>query len=197
MHERTPDPVLRGLRGSRAKARRILDANRRLPEDGEIRWLIAQINQEGQLLASLIEDLSPRIQCVLGGPCAEHPNGVIGIRRLEVGMPDAEGAVQTFATLTASPGGAGTSITLGPCALSLVRPEQEDERRDTASTPRGPACFGGACDQLTRVSGSWTGGSHTGSAPALGAGCWRLKPSLPARDNTVAATGVAIGGSPQ
>ncbi len=68
-------------------------------------------------------------------------------------MPDAEGAVQTFATLTASPGAAGTSITLGPCALSLVRPEQEDERRDTASTPRGPACFGGACDQLTRVLG--------------------------------------------
>jgi hypothetical protein len=118
VHERTPDPVLRGLRGSRAKARRILDANRRLPEDGEIRWLIAQINQEGQLLASLIEDLSPRTQCVLGGPCAEHPNGVFGIRRLEVGMPHAEGAVQTFATLTASPGGAGTSITLGPCALS-------------------------------------------------------------------------------
>jgi hypothetical protein len=91
-------------------------------------------------------------------------------------MPDAEGAVRTFATLTGSLGGTGTVYQAGTCALSLVTPEQEDGGRDTASTPRGPVrlrwglrptCpgFGGAGPEaLTR-----------GQLPALGAGRWGAK----------------------
>ena len=143
-------------------------------------------------MATPIEDLSPREQCVLGGPCAKYPNGVIGIRRLQIAMPDAEGAVRAFATLTGSPGGARTSIRLGPSARSLVTSEQEDEearhRLDYSGPARSrwglrPACPGlgeAGPEALTR-------GSH----PGLGVGRWGLKPSSPARDNTVAGTGVA------
>jgi hypothetical protein len=113
-------------------------------------------------------------------------------------MPDAEGAVRTFATLTGSLGGTGTVYQAGTCALSLVTPEQEDGGRDTASTPRGPVRLRwGLRPTCPGFGGAGPAALKRGPHPALGAGRWGLKPSSPARDNTVAGHGVAIGGSPQ
>ena len=95
----------------------------------------------------LIEDLTPRELRVPGGPVAEHPNGAVAIRSLEIATPDAEGAMRAFAALTGSTGAPGTSLGLGPCVLSLVTPEQEVEarRRLDASGP-GPLAVGLATD---------------------------------------------------
>ena len=117
---------------------------RRLPEGGEIRWLIARIRQEGCLLPFLIEDLTPRDLRVPGGSSAEHPNGALGIRNLQIAAPDAEGALRALATLTGSSVGPGT---LGSCLLTAVTPEQDDyvrHRLDT--TGPGPFAVGLATD---------------------------------------------------
>jgi len=111
------------------------DGGRRRPDGKEIRWLIVRIRQVGRLLPFLIEDLTPRELRVPGGPAVEHPNGALGIRRLEIAVPDAEGAARAFATLAGSPG--GTSLNVGTCALSLVAPEESRRRLDTV----GPGPF--------------------------------------------------------
>jgi hypothetical protein len=116
------------------------DGGRRLPDGREIRWLIARIRQEGRLLPFLIEDLTPRDLRVPGDSAADHPNGALGIRNLEIATPDAKGALRAFATLTGSPGGPGTSLRLGPCLLTVVTPEQEDETRHRFDTS-GPGPF--------------------------------------------------------
>jgi catechol 2,3-dioxygenase-like lactoylglutathione lyase family enzyme len=123
------------------------DGGRRLPDGREIRWRIARIRQDGRLLPFLIEDLSPRELRVPGGPSAEHPIGALGISRLEVATPDAEEAVRAFASLAGTSGNSETPLRLGPCALSLVTPEQEDEARGRldASGP-GPLAVGLATD---------------------------------------------------
>ncbi len=120
------------------------DGGRRLPDGREIRWLIARIRQEGRLLPFLIEDLTPRDLRVPGGSSAEHPNGALGIRNLEIAAPDAERALRAFAILTGSSGGPGT---LGPCSLSVVTPEQEDDvRHHLDATGSGPFAVGLATD---------------------------------------------------
>ncbi len=113
------------------------DGGRRLPDGREIRWLIARIRQEGRLLPFLIEDLTPRDLRVPGGSSAEHPNGALGIRNLEIAAPDAEGALRALATLTGSSGGPAT---LGPCLLTVVTPEQEDDVRHRLDA-KGPGPF--------------------------------------------------------
>jgi len=116
------------------------EGGRRLPEGKEIRWLIARIRQEGHLLPFLIEDLTPRGLRVPGGSSAEHPNGALGIRNLKIAAPDAEGALRALATFTGSSGGPGT---LGPCLLSVVTPEQEDDvRHRLDATGPGPFAVG-------------------------------------------------------
>ncbi len=117
------------------------DGGRRLPDGKEIRWLIARIRQEGRLLPFMIEDRTPRGLRVPGGPSAEHPNGALGICHLRIATPDAEGAVRAFATLTGSLSGPGTPLRLGPCALSVVTPEEEDEARHRLGAS-GPGPFG-------------------------------------------------------
>jgi hypothetical protein len=113
------------------------DGGRRLPDGREIRWLIARIRQEERLLPFLIEDLTPRDLRVPGGSSTEHPNGALGIRNLEIAAPDAEGALRALATLPGSSGGPGT---LGPCLLSVVTPEQEDDARHRLDA-QGPGPF--------------------------------------------------------
>ena len=113
------------------------EGGRRRPDGEEIRWLIARIRQEGRLLPFLIEDLTPRELRVPRGPSAEHPNGALGIRRLELATHDTEGAVRAFAILAGSPAGPGTSLWLGECSLSLVTPEGSRQRLDT----KGPGPF--------------------------------------------------------
>jgi hypothetical protein len=124
------------------------EGGRRRPDGKEIRWLIAQIRQEqqqGRLLPFLIEDLTPRDLRVPSSPATEHPNGALGIRRLEIASPEEEGAVRAFATLLGgSSGGTGTSLRLGECALSLVRSEEARERFESASP--GPFAVGLATD---------------------------------------------------
>jgi hypothetical protein len=121
-----------------------IDGGRRRPDGKEIRWLIARIRQEGRLLPFLIEDLTPRELRVPGAPAAEHPNGAIGIRRLQIATPDAEGALRAFATLAGSARAPGTSLRLGTCALSLVTPEESRQCLDTAGP--GPFAVGLATD---------------------------------------------------
>ena len=116
------------------------DGGRRLPDGREIRWLIARIHQEGRLLPFLIEDLTPRDLRVPGGSSAEHPNGALGIRNLEIATPDAEGALRALATLTGSSGG---PTNLGTCLLTVVTPEQGDDvRHRLDATGPGPFAVG-------------------------------------------------------
>jgi catechol 2,3-dioxygenase-like lactoylglutathione lyase family enzyme len=123
------------------------DGGRRLPDGEEIRWRTARIHQDGRLLPFLIEDLTPRPLRVPGGPPAEHPNGAIGISRLELATPEAEGAAKDLAALTGTRSGTGAALRLDACELSLVAPEQEDEarRRLDAAGP-GPLAVGLATD---------------------------------------------------
>ena len=116
------------------------EGGRRLPDGKEIRWLIARIRQEGRLLPFLIEDLTPRELRVPGGPSAEHPNGALGICGLRLATPDAERAGRALATLTGFPDSPGTPLRLGPCVLSVVTPEQDDEARHRLDTS-GPGPF--------------------------------------------------------
>ena len=122
------------------------EGGRQLPDGREIRWLIARIRQEGRLLPFLIEDLTPRDLRVPGGSSAEHPNGALGILRLEIVTPDAEGAVRAFTTLTGSPGGSGTPLRLGPCLLSVVTPEEDEARHRLGASGPGPFGVGLATD---------------------------------------------------
>jgi hypothetical protein len=121
-----------------------IHGGRRRPDGKEIRWLIARIRQEGRLLPFLIEDLTPHELRVPGGLSAEHPNGALGIRRLEIATSNAEGAVRAFAALVGSPSGPGISLRLGTCALSLLTPEESRQRLESASP--GPFAVGLATD---------------------------------------------------
>ena len=123
------------------------DGGRRLPDGAEIRWLTARVRQEGRLLPFLIEDLTPRELRVPGGLSAEHPNGALGIRNLQIATTDAEGALRALADLTGSPYGSGASLALGPCVLSLVTPERDDAaRRRLDASDSGPFAVGLATD---------------------------------------------------
>jgi len=82
-------------------------------------------------LPFLIDDVTRRELRVPGGPATEHPNGALGIRRLQVATPDTEEAVRAFATFAGSPSGLGTSLRLGACQLSLVTPEEARRHLDT------------------------------------------------------------------
>ena len=115
------------------------DGGRRLPDGAEIRWRTARIHQDGRVLPFLIEDLTPRPLRVPGGPPAEHPNGAIGISRLELATPEAEGAAKDLAALIGDPDTSERPLRLDACELSLVAPEQEDgaRRRLDAAGP-GP-----------------------------------------------------------
>ena len=112
-----------------------IEGGRRRPDGKEIRWLIALMRQQqpqGRLLPFLIEDLTCRQLRVPSDRATEHPNGALGIRRLEISSPDLEGAVRAFTTLLeVPPSGAGSSLRLGECALSLVRPEESRVRLET------------------------------------------------------------------
>ena len=110
------------------------DGGRRLPDGTEIRWRIARVRQDGRLLPFLIEDLTPRSLRVPDGSPATHPNGATGISRLEIVTPDAKSAARFFAALT----GAGASLRLGVCELSLVAPEQDEARRRLDAAGPGP-----------------------------------------------------------
>ena len=92
------------------------DGGRRLPDGTSIRWRSARIRQEGRIFPFLIEDLTPRELRVPGGPETRHPNGAIGVSRLEISAPDTESAANSLATLadTAPP------VRLGSCALRPV-----------------------------------------------------------------------------
>jgi len=79
------------------------DCGRRLPDGTEIRWRVARIRQDGRLLPFLIEDLTPRSSRVPGGPAAEHPNGAVGISRLEVVASDAGTVARALAALIGGP----------------------------------------------------------------------------------------------
>jgi hypothetical protein len=125
------------------------DGGRQRPDGKEIRWLIARIRQEGRLLPFLIEDLTPRELRVPGGPSTEHPNRALGIRRLEIATLDTEGAVRAIAALAGLPVGPGTSLRLGECALSLVKPEESRQRLDTKGP--GPFAVGLATDAAGRT----------------------------------------------
>ena len=158
------------------------DGGRRLPDGGEIRWFIARIRQEGRLLPFLIEDLTPRNLRVPGGSSAEHPNGALGIRNLEIAAPDAQGVLRALATLTGSSGGPGTSLRLGSCLLSVVTLEQEDDvrhRLDATGPDRLPWGSRQTCLGARR---SWTGSSPKGLASGSWGGQPGLKPSSPAHD---------------
>jgi catechol 2,3-dioxygenase-like lactoylglutathione lyase family enzyme len=133
------------------------DGGRRLPDGAEIRWRIARIRQDGRLLPFLIEDLTPRELRVPAGPPAEHPNGAVGISRLEIATPDAEGAARSFATLIGAPSGSEKPLRLGTCTLFLVTPGQREEaKRRLDSSGSGPLAAGlaadvpGAAQQLDR-----------------------------------------------
>ena len=103
------------------------DGGRRLPDGEEIRWRTARIHQNGRLLPFLVEDLTPRSLRVPNGPSAAHQNGAVGISRLEVAVPDAEGAARSFDALTGTD--LEVSLRLGACELSLVASEDDEARR--------------------------------------------------------------------
>ena len=113
------------------------DGGRRLPDGAEIRWRTARIHQDGRVLPFLIEDLTPRSLRVPDGPPAEHPNGAVGISRLEVAVPDAEETARSFTALTGTGSGSGASLRLGDCELSMMTPGDEAQRRLDAAGP-GP-----------------------------------------------------------
>ena len=117
------------------------EGGRRRPDGTEMLWLIMRIRQEeGRILPFLIEDLTPRELRVPGGPAAEHPNGAIGIRSLQIATSHAERTVREFATLAGTPDHRGTSLRLGECTLSLVTPEVSRQRLHT--TCPGPFAVG-------------------------------------------------------
>ena len=98
------------------------DGGRRLPDGTNIRWRSARIRQEGRIFPFLIEDLTPRDLRVPGGPETRHPNGAIGVSRLEISAPDKESAANSLAALadTAPP------VRLGSCTLRPVEARDED-----------------------------------------------------------------------
>jgi glyoxalase-like protein len=93
------------------------DGGRRLPDGTNIRWRSARIRQKGRVFPFLIEDLTPRELRVPGGPETSHPNGAVGVSRLEISAPDEESAANSLAALadTAPP------VRLGSCTLWPVR----------------------------------------------------------------------------
>ena len=109
------------------------DGGRRLPHGGEILWRSASFRQRGRVLPFLIEDLTPRDRRVPGGPAASHPNGAMGIARLEVSIPGSNGVSENLAALT------GTDPErphLGACQLVLVEGNREGPSAVHLSTAR-------------------------------------------------------------
>lgn len=114
------------------------EGGRRLPDGAEIRWRVARVRQEGRLLPFLIEDLTPRIRRVPGGPRAEHSNGAMGIARLELAAADAVRAMRTLAALLGEREPAGR-LSLGASTLSPVSPERDAAAgRRLATSGPGP-----------------------------------------------------------
>lgn len=93
------------------------EGGRRLPDGRGIRWRSASIGQKGRSLPFLIEDLTPRDTRVPAGPSTCHPNGVTGITRLDISVPDARKAAKNLAALT---GTASKPLELGTCELVLA-----------------------------------------------------------------------------
>jgi hypothetical protein len=107
------------------------DGGRRLPDGTNIRWRSARIRQKGRVLPFLIEDLTPRELRVPAGPETRHPNGAVGVSRLEISAPDEESAANSLAALadTAPP------VRLGSCTLWPV------EARDKSGQGPGPSAL--------------------------------------------------------
>jgi catechol 2,3-dioxygenase-like lactoylglutathione lyase family enzyme len=136
------DDVRADARGREERGFRVdgpTDGGRRLPDGTEIRWRVARIRQDGRLLPFLIEDLTPRSLRVPGGPAAEHPNGAVGIARLEVVASDAGTAARALAALIGGPDDTKTKgpLRLGGCTLSPVATDLGAGRRLEAAGP-GP-----------------------------------------------------------
>jgi len=88
------------------------DGGRRLPDGTNIRWRSARIRQEGRIFPFLIEDLTPRDLRVPGGPETRHPNGAIGVSRLDISTSDKARAEKSLAAL---------ADTIPPRAARLLR----------------------------------------------------------------------------
>ena len=106
------------------------DGGRRLPDGTNIRWRSARIRQEGRIFPFLIEDLTPRDLRVPGGPETRHPNGAIGVSRLDISTSDKERAEKSLAALadTIPP------VRLGSCALRPVEARDGDAQGPGPST---------------------------------------------------------------
>jgi Glyoxalase-like domain len=120
------------------------DGGRRLPDGEEIRWRSAHIRQRGgRTLPFLIEDLTPRELRVPGGPATKHPNGAVGISRLEVAVPDARRAARSYAVLLGGhpPEPPELPLRLGSCTLAMVglaSSAGEEARRRLETVGPGP-----------------------------------------------------------
>lgn len=115
------------------------DGGRRLPDGKEIRWRSARIRQEGRLLPFLIEDLTPRGLRVPGGNAAAHPNGAVGISRLEITAPEPQEAAASLVALVEAGDETGTSVRLGASELSPVAAEGEEAGRRPGGEVSGPS----------------------------------------------------------
>jgi hypothetical protein len=98
------------------------DGGRRLPDGKTIRWRSARIRQEGRIFPFLIEDLTPRVLRVPGGPETRHPNGAVGVSHLEISTPDKESAADSLAELADK----APPVRLGSCTLRPVGARAED-----------------------------------------------------------------------
>jgi hypothetical protein len=98
------------------------DGGRRLPDGEEVRWRSARIRQESRVFPFLIEDLTPRELRVPGGHATRHPNGAIGVSRLEISASNVERAASLLAALADTE----PPVRLGACTLSPVTARDED-----------------------------------------------------------------------
>ncbi|MBA3943407.1 MAG: VOC family protein [Herpetosiphonaceae bacterium] len=71
---------------------------RQRPDGTELRWLGA-FAPEGQGLPFLIEDRTPRNLRVPTGDATQHPNGVLGVSRVVVGVTDLQATAEHYGLL--------------------------------------------------------------------------------------------------
>ncbi len=134
-----------------ARARGLLTAEdpqpggRALPDGQEIIWKTANLGAGG--LPFLCADVTPRNLRVPDGEARQHPNGVVGVLDVIIGVADVQTSLYSYRALldlspdikiVVSPKVQQTTFPLGDATLTLVQPLTETNPLQAYLTAGGP-----------------------------------------------------------
>jgi catechol 2,3-dioxygenase-like lactoylglutathione lyase family enzyme len=136
------------MRGRDVDVGDVTDGERRAPDGRTLRWRSASLGPRNSLPIFFLQHLTPLAE--RRGPGGEHPNGIQGVERVYINVPDVGRAAETYARVLGMPKpkvqrGAVIKadmavFDLGPTGLTVAQPMEPGPAAD-ALARRGPGPF--------------------------------------------------------